>query len=147
MKVRLKQPVVEAHQWDGNLDRAKEWAAANLDKSYQCSIHPGHQDRLMLTFSRYTFSLALGDWLVVSGEDSAQKVRKDEFEGKFERAGLHEPVSGWTPMVQAQHELSVMVPGMLLAMGEENWPEFCKWLVWFAEDTSKDPEKHAYSIG
>ena len=89
MKVRLKQPVVEARQWDGDLDRMKEWAAANLDKSYQCSIHPGHQDRLMLTFSRYTFSLALGDWLVVSGEDSAQKVRKDEFEEKFEPAYLH----------------------------------------------------------
>jgi len=88
MKVRLKQPVVEARQWDGDLDRMKEWAEANLSRSYQVSLHHGHPDRLVLTFSRYTFSLAAGDWLVVSGDDSAQKVRKDEFDEKFERVGF-----------------------------------------------------------
>lgn len=147
MKVRLKQPAVEARQWDGDLLRMTEWFAAYLDLSYQCGREQRDPQRLRVTFSRFSFSLAEGDWLVVSGRDSAQKVLKDEFETKFERAGLHEPVSGWTPMVQAQHELTVMIPGMLLEMGKENWTEFCKWLVFLAEDTAKDPEKHAYSIG
>lgn len=147
MKVRLKQPVVEARQWDGDLDRMKEWVAANLNKSYQCGHHRDNPGRLSVTFSRFSFSLAEGDWLVVSGDDSAQKVLKAEFDAKFERVGLTEPVSGWTPMVQAQHELAVMIPGMLLEIGKENWGYFCKWLVAFAQNTAEDPKKHAYSIG
>lgn len=142
MKVRLRQPIIEARQWDGNLHAFQEWLKA-FHRGTRTRVEGG---RLRVDDSRFVFSLAVGDWLVAV-ESGFAKCESSEFNGKYERAGLHEPVSGWTPMVQAQHELTVMMPGMLLEMGKENWEEFCKWLIFFANDTASDPEKHAYSIG
>ena len=144
MRVRLRQPAVEARRWDGDLPRMREWLSrvTALDDSQVLG------DGRLRVSGRFSYSLAEGDWLVASNDRGpVKKVLKDEFEKKYERAGPHEPVSGWTPMVQAQHELTVMIPGMLLEMGRENWVEFCKWFSWFATDTEADPEKSAYSIG
>ena len=145
MKVRLKQPVVEARQWDGNLAAMEKWIRERNILYAHCEPSRHGGERLIVNVSRFRYSLGVGDWLVAG--NSLTKVSKDEFEKTYERSGLHEPVSGWTPMVQAQHELAVTIPGMLLEMGEENWDCFCKWLVGFAQNTAEDPKKHAYSIG
>lgn len=147
MRVRLKQPAVEARQWDGDLLRFSEWMKAHVVLNVHIERERRDQTRLRVVDGRFTFSLAEGDWLVANDKAHLAKVLKGEFDTKYQRAGLHEPVSGWTPMVQAQHEITVMIPGMLLEMGEENWEEFCKWLIFFANDTASDPDKHAYSIG
>lgn len=144
MRVRLRQRSVEARQWDGDLDGMIEWLKKSCPDT-NCERERVDATRLRVN-SFFSFSLAEGDWLVMSGV-FASKVYRDDFDGKYERAGIHDPIEGWTPMVQAQHELTVMIPGMLSQMGKENWTEFCEWLVMLAQDTAKDPQRAADSIG
>lgn len=61
-------------------------------------------------------------------------------------AAIDEPVK-WSPFVEAQHHMSVIIPGHMQAMEPEQWPEFLEWLAKLVDDARKDPEAMAYSVG
>lgn len=96
MKARAKQPIVEARQWDGDMDRMSEWLRANMVLHIHIERDRLNQTRLRVVGPRYTTSLTDGDWLVVHSPSSLSKVTQAEFDESYERAG---PV---VPMTQAE---------------------------------------------
>lgn len=57
------------------------------------------------------------------------------------------PISFWTPLERAQHDVTVAIPMWLLSIPPGDRIEFAEWLVAVAKETAKDPEQTAYSIG
>ena len=84
MKVRLKQPAIEARQWDGDLDGMKKWLSENsVLYVVHCEISRLDKSRLIVELTTWRYSIAVGDWLITTGH-SVQKVTKSEFESKYE---------------------------------------------------------------